>query len=129
MNSAGLVFVSDGCQSIGRRSTERRIVLPVLALMLISFFSAPSASAQETADADQSPCTHDEALEMGATLHQELDVSSPRWLAAKTEAEKNALSSAFIALMDASDQALRGNDGEACRQYRAIAAEQGIPLD
>lgn len=66
---------------------------------------------------------------MGATLHQELDVSSPRWRAAKTETEKNALSSAFIALMDASDQALRGNDSEACRQYREIAAEQGISLD
>ncbi|MBI2254296.1 MAG: hypothetical protein HYU58_06745 [Proteobacteria bacterium] len=91
--------------------------------------SLACASATDAAGASNAPCTHDEALEMGAKLHQELDTSSPRWRTAKTEAEKQALFEAFEALMKASDDVLRGDDSEACRQYREIAEEQGIELD
>lgn len=126
---AASLYVSGDHLSMRRGSSACRFILPALSFLLMPFFTMPSASAQESADASPPACTHDEALEMGTKLHQELDVSSPWWRAAKSEAEKKTLSDAFIALMDASDQALRGNDGEACRRYREIASEQGITLD
>mgnify|MGYP007068354505 CR=1 FL=1 len=96
------------------------------ALLVLLFTSTAAVGA---IGADSATCTHSEALDMGAKLHQELDTSSPRWRAAKTEAEKQELFGAFEALMNASDAALRGDDSEACRQYREIAEDQGIDLD
>lgn len=101
---------------------------PRLAAVLLSVGMATSglispASASEA-------CSHEEALAMGAKLHDELDVNSERFRdASLSEAEKKAHMDAFIDLMGASDLALRGEDVEACQRYREIADRMDIDLD
>lgn len=103
---------------------NRRVVgVPFGIVVMLATAIAASASAEEV-------CSHDEALAMGATLHEELDVNSARFRdRSLTETEKKANMSAFIDLLDASDLALRGDDTEACRRYREIAERMDIELE
>jgi len=100
--------------------------LSILSICVTSFVTAVSVHAESTIV----DCSHDEALEMGARLHRELDVSSDKFRSrSMSEAEKQAYRDAFFELMDASDLALRGKDAEACRRYREIAQRMKIDLD
>jgi hypothetical protein len=76
------------------------------------------------------PCTHDEAIRMGAILHEKLDIASGKLASYDNieAADEDGYLDAFDKLLAASDAALRGDDETACRLYRALAAEEGISL-
>ncbi|WP_374375270.1 hypothetical protein [Dongia sp.] len=101
----------------------------LLAGILVAGAATLAAVTPGAASADES-CSHEEALEMGAKLHEELDVSSERFRdRSLSKVEQKAYLDAFVDLMDASDLALRGKDAEACSRYREIAARMDIDLD
>lgn len=121
MRVASIVKLHRECFIHNVRFVFTRVVLVAFMLVCVT----PVGGADET---PSDSCTHDAVMAMGATLHDELDVGSPKWRSAKTDAEKAAANEALIALMEASDIALRGEDAQACRLYRQLADEQGIDL-
>lgn len=109
------------------RTVGQRIVLVAL-LASIAMFSSSDGAEAETAESAN--CTHEEALTMGKILHDELDFGSKRWTdRSLSKTDKDELIEALVALMSASDFALRGEDGEACRRYRAIARSMDIEVE